>query len=294
MAKIYIDIGHGGVDETGVDTGTSGYYNNELYKENEVNLNIGLVVKKTLEELGHKVITQRTENKNFGSLVGHYGRADSNLINSASYCKSTDCDCMISIHNNAYSNTNARGYVLIYKAGSEATEEVITKSKELCDCINEKISNVLPKNDVRKVLGNSGKDYYGILRLHNKIGVLIECGFMTNVNDMKALVENYEEIGKSIALGINKYVNGEDEKTPTEIIEELEEEVASLQSELEKSQKQIENLQKENNIVVTKNEVLQEKLESALKFDIDKDGQTTDADAVYLIKHLLEPENYPL
>lgn len=300
MAKIYIDIGHGGTDSTGSDTGTSGKYNGKSYQENEINLNIGLVVKKVLEGYGHTVVTQRTQNVNFGPIVGSYSRADSNLINSASNCNGTDCDCMISIHNNAYSSSSARGYVLIYKAGSEATDDVKAKSKTLCDDIEEFIKTSLPKNDVRKSLMSNGQDYYGILRLHNKIGVLIEAGFMTNSADMKVLVENYEKIGKNIADGINKFVGGavikEDtsKKDDSEKIKELEKKATDLTKKIIKLENKVQTLETKNLSLTNENKSLNDRLNKALAFDINKDGSTNEQDAIYLIKHILEPENYPL
>lgn len=292
MAKIYIDIGHGGRDSTGVDTGTSGIYNGKTYYENEVNLNIGLEVKKTLESYGHTVVTERTENVNFGPLVGSYGRADSNLINSASYCKNTDCDCMVSIHNNAYSSANASGYVLIYKAGSEATNDVKVKSKALCDNINAQIKKVLPMNDVRTTLMSNGQDYYGILRLHDKVGVLIECGFMTNSSDMKKLVVNYKDIGKSIADGINTFVGGaiidpDDDNDCLLKVEELENKIKTLEKEVTSQIKTINSLEK-------KNKELTNKLNKALEFDVDANGATNEEDAVYLLKHIIDPKKFPI
>lgn len=295
MAKIYIDIGHGGQDSTGTDTGTSGKYNGTTYTENVVNLNIGLEVKRVLESYGHTVITQRTENVNFGPLVGSYNRADSNLINSASNCKNTDCDCMISIHNNAYSNSAARGYVLIYKYGSEATEEQRKKSQELCCCIQDEISKSFPKNDVRAKLMSNGQDYYGILRLHNKIGVLIECGFMTNSDDMEILVNDYKTIGKEIADGVNKFVGGaviDPNITPDIDLDKvriniLEGQVRSLTQQIKEKDIDIEALEEAN-------KQLKERLDKVLEFDFDKNGITDEMDAVYFLKHLIDPEKFPM
>ncbi len=275
MAKIYIDIGHGGSDSTGTDTGTSGKYNGKTYKENELNLNIGLVVKKTLEQYGHTVIVQRTENVNFGPIVGTYSRADSNLINSASNCNGTDCDCMISIHNNAYSSTSARGYVMVYKAGSEASDDVKKKSKSLCDAIEPYIKKSLPKNDVRQSLMSNGQDYYGILRLHNKPGVLIECGFMTNTYDMAVLVNKYSEIGKNIADGINQFVGGSIVKDDAKDSEtkKLKEEIESLKSSNNALTMKMMTISSEKQVLTASNNMLTEHnklLETQVKSLTDK------------------------
>lgn len=302
MATIYIDIGHGGIDSLGKDTGTSGKYNGKTYYENEINLLIGLEAKRVLESYGHTVVTQRTENVNFGPQVGSYSRADSNLINSASYCKNTKCDCMVSIHNNAYSDANARGYVLIYKAGSEASDTVKAKSKDLCDKVEAQIKKTLPKNDVRKKISGNGQDYYGILRLHDKAGVLIEVGFMSNTEDMRVLVNQYKTLGKEIADGINNFVGGavSQPSTPStpstppvtnpadaQKILELQTKVVNLEATIETKDYQITSLQAQV-------KSLESQLTKALKYDVDGNGVTNEEDAVYLLKHIIDPTKYPL
>ena len=287
MATIYLDIGHGGVDETGVDVGTKGTLNGVLYRENSANLAIGLKVIEVLNKHGHTVVTNRTENKNFSTLVGSYSRADSNLINSASYCKNTNCECMVSIHNNSYSDSSASGYVLIYKAGSEATEEVKTNSKRLCDCLEEQIKKTMPKNDVRKSLMSNGQDYYGILRLHDKVGVLCECGFMSNVDDMDRIINKADEIGTEIAHGIITYLGGEIIEDDTPIIDEKDKQIEALKEELTQKTKEIATLTTELGNV-------KKRLEKALAFDVDVNGVTDERDAVYLLKHIIDPKKFPL
>lgn len=287
MATIYLDIGHGGIDETGVDLGTKGTLNGVQYHENQANLAIGLKVIEVLNKYGHTVVTNRVENKNFSTIVGNYNRADSNLINSASYCKNTDCECMVSIHNNSYSDNVASGYVMIYKAGSEATQEVKDKSMALCSSIEPFIAKVINKNDVRKSLMGNGQDYYGILRLHDKPGVLVECGFMSNTNDMDKIINQADKLGTAIANGIVMFLGGTVEDEPEYVEDEKDKQIKALKEELTQKSLEITSL-------VTQIANLQNKINEVLKYDIDKNGVTNEEDAVLLLKHIIDPERFPL
>ena len=209
--KIYIDVGHGA---TGEDTGTTGTLNGVLYRENECNLKIALAAMDALVKAGHTVTMSRTENKNITPLIGNYGQADSNLIASANYAKAGNYDLMVSIHNNAGS-ASARGHQLFYKTGDGREAE----SKKLANAISGKLATVVAKNSVGTKIGASGADYYGILRLHDKIGVLCECAFMSNASDLAILATKTAEIGAAIADGINSYlgVKAQENKPATQI-----------------------------------------------------------------------------
>lgn len=195
IKSIYIDVGHG---KTGEDSGASAVSGPTKYYENERNLRIARACRDRLESYGYSVTMSRTTNVNTGNLVGSYNRADSNLINSANACKAGKYDAMISIHCNDASNTKARGYWLCYK--NDAT------SKDLCNAIADGFDKryegkLIPRNSI-----NTNYTSYGILRLHDKPGVLVECGFMSNTVDLHEILCNYKLIGEAIAEGIaNKF-----------------------------------------------------------------------------------------
>ena len=195
--KIYIDPGHG---TTGEDTGATGILNGVTINENEQNLLIAKAAQRVLEASGHKVTMSRTENKNCGA-IDPLHQADKNLIASANKCKAGDYELMISIHNNDAENPKARGFQLFYKTGNGKKDE----SKKLADKIGEALNDVVAKNLIGTRVEN-GADYYGILRLHDKIGVLCECVFMSNSSDLEILVEKSAEIGEKLAEGINNYL----------------------------------------------------------------------------------------
>ena len=203
MSKIYIDIGHG---TTGEDSGTSGTLKGVVYNENECNLRIAIAVRDALVKTGHIVALSRAENKNITAKIGTYGQADSNLIASANRVKTGDYDLMISIHNNSSTNTAAKGHQLFYKVSNGREAE----SKKLAEAISGALAAVVVKNSV------SGSDYYGILRLHDKIGVLCECAFMSNSADLAIITSKYAEIGTKIAEGVNRYLGVKSSETKQE------------------------------------------------------------------------------
>lgn len=199
--KIYIDVGHG---ETGSDSGALGSIPDRriVLRENEQNLIIALSAQKTLLAAGHSVTLSRTKNTNITTPIGKYSQADSNLIASANTCKTGTYDLMISIHNNSSTNTEAKGFQLFYKTGNKLAD----KSKMLADKISTFLEPIVSKNHIGTRASDNGEDYYGILRLHNKVGVLCECAFLSNYYDCITLCDKAEEIGHALAKGIIAYI----------------------------------------------------------------------------------------
>lgn len=200
--NIYIDVGHG---KTGEDTGTTGYVGSKKYNENEEVLEVAKVIQKECELAGHKVTLSRTTNQNITTPIKkgngtYYSQADSNLIASANKCKAGDYDFMISLHLNSSSNENATGAQIFYKTG--ATQ---TGSQALAEKIEDSLRPLVGINSIGTKVGGNGQDYYGCLRLHDKIGVLIEVVFMSNPKDLKNFTQNRSKIGKAIAGALNSF-----------------------------------------------------------------------------------------
>jgi hypothetical protein len=178
-----------------------------LYNENEQVLIIAKYIKEYAAKFGHEVILSREANVNITSKISkgggkYWSQPDSNMIASANKCKAGNYDLMVSLHLNSSENEKAYGVQLYYKTGNGVAEE----SKMLADTLADSMKSVVDINSVSTRFSSNGQDYYGCLRMHDKIGVLIEALFMSNESDMKILVKNQKAIGQSIAVAIDNYL----------------------------------------------------------------------------------------
>ncbi|MDC4238576.1 N-acetylmuramoyl-L-alanine amidase [Clostridium tertium] len=156
---VYIDPGHGGYDP-----GTQG---NGIV-EKDIVLNYGLRLKGKLEANGIKVIMSRTSDV-YVSLEDRSKGA--NNVNP---------DIFISIHINSAGATSASGIETFYKKDID---------KPLAESIQNKLISYTGAVD----RGAKWEDFH-VVRETNMPASLVECGFLTNVNEANNLKSwNYQE-----------------------------------------------------------------------------------------------------
>lgn len=156
---VYIDPGHGGYDP-----GTQG---NGIV-EKDIVLNYGLRLKEKLEENGIKVIMSRTSDV-FVSLEDRSRGANN-----------ANPDIFISIHINSAGATSASGIETFYK-------------KDIDKPLAEKIQSKLISYTGAVNRGAKWEDFH-VVRETNMPASLVECGFLTNVNEANNLKNwNYQE-----------------------------------------------------------------------------------------------------
>lgn len=180
---IVLDPGHGGTEP-----GTLGMIDGEVVVlEKELNLNISNQVLKILKNKGYNVIATRTTD----TYVGLTTRAD--IANSA------NADLFVSIHNNSFEDSSAKGTLTMY-AYDDAKENMNISGKT--------IANIMQKELVK---GTGGYDrgllknpQIVVIRKTNMPAILVECLFMSNEEDMKKLLdeERITKIAEGIAQGI--------------------------------------------------------------------------------------------
>ncbi len=175
---IAIDPGHGSVDK-----GTS--YQN-IY-EKDINLSISLKLKEELESVGANIILTREGDYDL-STPNATLRKRSDFDNRIKIINESNPTLFISIHQNFYQDSLYSGAQVFYKG-----------DKKLAEIIQNSLNK---KRDI-KAIDNS-------LYMFNKLnsnGILIECGFLSNANDRKKLVnEKYQrEIAVKIKKSIIKY-----------------------------------------------------------------------------------------
>ena len=183
--RIYIDAGHGGKDNGAT-------YNNVL--EDSINLNISKELIRILIDEGAQVYSSRDGDYDLASNYDRNRKAK-DLKKRVSLINEIGPDVFISIHLNTYSDKDVYGGQVFFQDNE--------KSKLLSEIIQRSFNKISNKEKKSK-FGN-----YYLLNKTTSIGVIIECGFLTNENDLKKLVtqEYQKELAKLISEGIFDYFN---------------------------------------------------------------------------------------
>lgn len=188
---IVIDPGHGGVDPGAV--GKLGK------KEDDINLEIALKLRRLIEQTGGIAILIREEDKGLYTEKSKTYRQKKNedLRNRKIFVNKSEGDIFISIHLNSFPQSKYYGAQTFYKKGCE-------NSKILATIIQEELRNVLDKNNKRVP---QDRDNIYLLREVNIPSVLIECGFISNPNEERLLSDSkyQEKIAWAIYIGIMRY-----------------------------------------------------------------------------------------
>lgn len=187
---VMVDAGHGGNDPGKVSI------SNDL--EKDINLQIALKLEEILKHQDIEVVmTRRDDNALYEDGVSN--KKNSDMKKRVELSKEKNVDLIVSIHANSYVEEEVCGAQVFYFKGSEG-------GKLLADSIQNNISEVSVLNNKRVAKANS--DYY-LLRNVTAPAVIVECGFLSNVQEA-ALLKNSEyqrKIAWSIHLGIMEYLN---------------------------------------------------------------------------------------
>lgn len=170
MPKIFLDYGHGGND-SGAVAGP--------YKEKDFTLSIGKRVKYHLERHNFSVIESREGDTN-PTLKERSNKANVNKV-----------DISVSIHVNAYTDSNAQGFEIFHYLGSN-------RGKQLATCVQKSVISAKLYTKNRGLKTNS-------LHMTREViapAILIEMGFITNKDDRNILINKSEEMAIAITKGI--------------------------------------------------------------------------------------------
>ena len=190
---VIVDAGHGGDD--GGAIGIDGTV------EKDINLDISLKLEKILKFYGFNVIMTRTEDVMTcdDGLDSLRKRKVSDIHNRFDLMGKNPDAVFISVHQNKFEDTSQHGTQVFYSGNNE-------KSKVLAEAIQTSITSaVQPENG--RVVKKSGSGIY--LLSHAKIpAVLVECGFISNPDEVKKLKdESYRmKLAILIADGLLKYL----------------------------------------------------------------------------------------
>lgn len=179
---IVIDAGHGGIDGGAVG---------KLTNERDINLEYAETLKSMCQNLGMKVVMTRSdENGLYSPLAANKKRSD--MEKRKQIIDGSGADLVVSVHMNAFSSRSSRGAQVFYGIGNERGM-----------ALAEKVQTSLHNNiSYAKSVAKQG-DFY-ILNCTELPGVLVEFGFLSNIDEEKLLTnENYrKDMCRSVAYGI--------------------------------------------------------------------------------------------
>ena len=182
---IVVDAGHGGKDP--------GTVYQDIY-EKDINLSISLYLREYLSKYGATVVLTRDSDSDLSyGETNHRKKTD--FDNRIKIINNDYTDMYISIHLNYLSNTKYYGAQVFYNKDNEY----------LAESIQEYLNKNLETDREIKEIPTSTYMYKKL----EKKGVLIECGFLSNVAERNKLItEEYQKkIASTIALAIVKYYN---------------------------------------------------------------------------------------
>ena len=184
---VVIDAGHGGID--GGAVGVSGT------KESDLNLDVAIKLSEVLNGKGIKTIMTR-ENEN-GVIVGDNWSKIDDMKGRKKIIKESDADLFISIHMNHFTMEKVNGLRIFYSGDYEEAES-------LADLIQRAVSEITGA----KITNVKAADKSLFLMKSPPMpAVLIECGFISNIEEEKKLKDpDYRaKIAWAIADSVEKY-----------------------------------------------------------------------------------------
>ncbi len=206
MARIFLSIGHGGSDPGCIAVNGS--------HESDIALEIGLYLRNELERHNHIVGMSRTTDE------------VDKVADEVSECNTFEADYGVSIHCNASSSHEGRGFE-VFRSVSQSS-----KGFELAENINMAVVEAGYKSrGVKTKVNDRGYDYFYWIRKTEAPAVLCEVGFIDNEEDFALLetAEQRKQMAICIAKGILKtlgeeYIEDESEEESKPTVDETKNE----------------------------------------------------------------------
>lgn len=180
---IVLDPGHGGLDNGASVAGVD---------EDTLNLKISFALKEELESRGATVYMTRTDDQDMTKRNYNYSKQDDMYLR-ALQVDAYQPDLFLSIHLNSSTSSTWGSQVFYYKKSEDG--------KRLANCIHDQMKTL---TGTRKNVSSSS---FYILRATQSLGVLIECGFLSNANERGQLKSRayHQKLAIVISDGIEDY-----------------------------------------------------------------------------------------
>lgn len=183
---ITLDPGHGGRD--------SGTRYGKLL-EKDLNLEVSMVIKEQLEEYGATVYLVRDKDIDFSKKTD-YLKKRGDLKRRINFIESKKSDLYLSIHMNWYSDYYFGGAEVLY---SSINKKNYVLAQDLTDAF---LDSGIKTREIKKT------DLF-LYNHTNTVGVLLECGFLSNSDDRYLLqtTDYQKKFSLAVANGIVRYIN---------------------------------------------------------------------------------------
>lgn len=189
---VLLDPGHGGFDPGAVAAdGTH---------EDALNLAISLCLAKSLDDRGAKVIMTRMS----ADALGHTKRED--MDRRLKLTSDSGADLVISVHMNHFPEGRYFGTQVFYRTDDSESERLAT-------LIQDTVRDTVDPDNTRLCKPSTN---YGILNTAKTAAVLIECGFMSNQDELARLKDAayQQRLADAIAEGVAAYYELPPEENP--------------------------------------------------------------------------------
>lgn len=194
---VIIDPGHGGYDGGAVaQDGTV---------EKNINLAISLKLKDQLEFGGYKTVMTRSSDVDTDESDSDKYNKKSDLETRLALMKKYPNAIYVSIHLNKFTASSAKGAQVFYSPDFK-------EAANLGNCIQNSISSKLQKDNERVIKKGTKSTY---LLYNAKVpAVIVECGFISNISELKKLKsEEYQsQMAFAVYSGINDYFSDKKER----------------------------------------------------------------------------------
>lgn len=197
---IYLDAGHGGSDPGAVANGL---------REKDITLSVARKVRDKLVAENYQVIMRRDDDS-YTDLVGDPSKGISGIATNAN---SSNADIFVSIHVNSFGNGNARGIETYWYEYSSAYPPAINAQyhnnpTRLAN--SSRLANSIQRHLISSTNAyNRGvnRNTFAVLRETRMPAVLIETGFIDNVNESNQLRNDayQNKLAQGIVEGIIEY-----------------------------------------------------------------------------------------
>lgn len=191
LPVVVIDAGHGGAD--GGASGADGTL------EKDINLEMALTLGSMLKANGVRAVLTRDEDVMLDTAVGNSNKMRDLLSRVEIAGKYPDC-IFVSLHANKFADGQYKGLQVFYSDTNE-------QNRVLANSLQDKVRTYLQPENERVAKDTKGSVF--ILDRIKTPSVLIECGFLSNEEDLRNLRdENYrKELCTVISSAVTDFLN---------------------------------------------------------------------------------------